>query len=230
LTTNYTYNKEVSKSYRKILAENNWKVVSDTNHENGTTEYGVVLSEIRAKDPDVVFFSTVFPTEAVAFMNQFLIQPTESLVYIQYCPNIPEFRKLLGPKANGVLWQTLIGWLPTKEGLAWVERYKKRFGVDPGYTAACNTYDSIYMWAEAVKAVGDPKNHKKVNEYILNNTYTGIGGTYKYNPKIQETIAGNVGEGIPNQFFQIQNGEQVLLVLGTESTGAKFELPPWLKK
>jgi branched-chain amino acid transport system substrate-binding protein len=163
-------------------------------------------------------------------MNQFLTQPTESLVYIQYCPNVPEFRELLGPKSNGILWQTLIGYLPTEEGLAWVERYKKRFGVQPGYTAACNTYDSIFMWAEAVKAVGDPKNHKKVNEYILNNPYTGIGGTYKFNPKTQEAIAGNVGEGIPNQFFQIQNVEQVLLVLGTEPTGAKFETPPWLKK
>lgn len=230
LTTNFTYAKGISKSFREIVEKNNWKVVSDTDHELGTTEYGVELSRIRAENPGIIFFSTHLPTEAVAFMNQFQTQPTESLVYIQYCPNVPEFRELLGPKANGVLWQTLIGYLPNKEGLAWVARYKKRFGKAPGYTAACNTYDSINMWAAAVRAVGDPKNYKKVNEYILKNPYNGIAGTYIFNPKTQEAIAGNVGKGIPNQFFQIQNGEQVLLVLGTIPTKAKFERPPWLKK
>jgi len=230
LTTSFIYAKNISRSLRDVVEENGWRIVSDTDHKLGTTEYGVELSEIRAANPDIIFFSTHLPAEAIAFMNQFLTQPTHSLIYIQYCPNIPEFREQLGPKANGVLWQTLIGYLPDKKGLAWVERYKKRFGNAPGYTAACNTYDAIHIWAAAVKAVGDSKNYAKVNDYILNNPYNGIAGTYRFNPKTQEAINGNVGKGIPNQFFQIQNGEQVLLVLGTEPTDAVFQTPPWFIK
>ena len=230
LTSSFIYAKNISRSFREIVEENGWKIVSNMDHKSGATEYGVALSEIRDVNPGIIFFSTNLPTEAIAFMNQFLIQPTNSLVYIQYCPNLPEFRGQLGSKANGVLWQTLIGYLPNKKGMAWVERYQKRFGNAPGYTAACNTYDAIHIWAAAVKAVGDPKNYTKINDYILKHSYNGIAGTYRFNPKTHEAVAGNAGEGIPNQFFQIQNGEQVLLVLGTEPTGAKFELPPWLVK
>ena len=230
LTSRFIYARNISRSFREIVEENGWKIVFDMEHKLGATEYGVSLSEIRDADPGIIFFSTNLPTEAIAFMNQFLSLPTRSLVYIQYCPNLPEFRELLGPRANGVLWQTLIGYLPDKKGLEWVERYQKRFGNAPGYTAACNTYDAIHIWAAAVKAVGDPKNYTKVNEYILKNPYTGIAGTYRFNPATHEAIAGNAGEGIPNQFFQIQNGEQVLLALGTEPTDARFALPPWLVK
>ena len=231
LTADDTYCQDISRTFKEELPERGWTVIHDTAHPLVTFEFGIELAAIRAEEPAIIFLSSYLPSVGAAFMTQFLADPIDALIYIQYGPSIPEFRELCGEKSNGVLWQTLIGWLPPPHGMGFSERFEARWGEIPAICAPANTYDHVYMWAHVVEKVGDPSDHAAVNAGIralglTEPAYTGISGTYRFDPVYPKTIRGELGEGIPNQFFQIQDELQVLIVLETALWG-DFIVPPW---
>ena len=182
LTSHITYNQEISAGLRDLIeADPEWGVVVDEIHPFvstefglGSTEFGVQLAKIRETNPGFIFFSTAFVPEAVAFVRQFLEDPTDSLLVIQYAPTAPEYRRMLGEQSLGVLWQTTIGPYPTYESYEYRERYMDRFGEAPGFCLAYSNYDQIMFWAEAVEAVGDVKDYRGICDYIMNTHMTGM--------------------------------------------------------
>ncbi len=51
---------------------------------------------------------------------------------------------------------------PSAEHDAWKARFKEMFGMDVPLTTPPSTYDSVMIWAEAVKAVGDPTKYAEI--------------------------------------------------------------------
>jgi branched-chain amino acid transport system substrate-binding protein len=228
LTQDWDYSASISTSFKKAAIDAKWEVVVDERHSFGATEFGVQLTKIREHNPSIIFFSTFTPVEAASFIRGFLMKPTKSIIYIQYAPSVPEFIDLLGPSANGVVWQVCSSYLPNKASQDWVERYKKRFGRNPGFCNASGCFDGVNIWAEAVRNVGDVKKYREIINYVLKNTYSGLSGKYKIDPDTQSAKPG--GDGIPMHFYQIQNGKHELLFLGDRAMEkVAFKDPPWLK-
>lgn len=175
LTTQITYNLEISAGLRNLIeADPDWKVVVDEVHPVGHPEvgvsvqdFGVQLAKIKEANPGFVFFSTAFVPESVAFVRQFLEDPSDSLLVIQYAPTAPEYRRMLDEKSLGILWQTTIGPYPTYVAQEYRERYTDRFGQEPGFALAYSNYDQIMFWAEAVEAVGDVKDYRGIIDYLM---------------------------------------------------------------
>ena len=223
---------DISQDIREVLKESGkWELVVDMGHEYGTTEFGPQLINIRKESPAVIFFSTYAPVEAVAFMNQFLEKPTKSLIFVTYAPSVPEFLELLGKeKAEGLLWgsqETLYG---TAEQEAYRDRFKARFGREPG---SSNVYDVVRCWAAAARRAGNPSEYRAVIKALTSYPYRGLLGTYKIN---EETHFGEAGaDFVPHRFFQIQDGKHKILYLhdrkylGRGDYKGTFELPPWIK-
>lgn len=174
-TAEVSYNLEISAGFREFIeADPDWEVVVDETHPYGSLEFGVSLAKIREADPGLIFFCDIMCPSSVAFVRQFLEDPTDSLVHVQYTPTIPEFKEMLGEESLGILWQTIIGPNPTYEAKAYAENYIDRFGTDPGACLAFSNYDMVMMWAEAVEAVGDVKDYRGIVDYIVNTHMQGL--------------------------------------------------------
>lgn len=233
LLMDYEWNIDIAKDIREVAAADpEWEIVIDETHPYGATEYGSQLIRIREENPGLIFFITFAPVELVSFMEQFLENPTDSIVYNPYTPSIPEFMELLGEeKAEGLFWGDQCSNYGTPKQREYQRKFEERWGEK---TENCLTYDTVMVWAEAVKRAGDPSDYEAVLQAAIDYPYEGIVGTYKINP---ETHVGTAGyDYIAHRFFQIQDGKNVMLYLhdepyeGTGEHAGSFEVPPWIGK
>jgi branched-chain amino acid transport system substrate-binding protein len=226
-----TYDMLIQQTFKEEAVANGWEVVLDDTYAYGNTEFGAQLAKIRAEDPAIIWGCITSVDSAVAFMNQFWQDPTDSLVYIQWAPNAPEFRELLGEKANGVLWQTLIAGLPTPEAEAFHDKFVETQGREPGATMAYQMWDNLYMWKTAVEDCGSPVDYDCVVDWFENlddHPYDGLMGTYGMDPETHNARSGD--EWLPLHFIQIQDQENHTLFLGTQQQeGEEFITPSWIE-
>lgn len=228
-----TYDMIIQQSFEDVAVANGWEVVLDDTYPYGTTEFGAQLAKIRAEEPAIIFGAITSTDSSVAFMNQFLDNPTNSLVYIQWSPASPEFIGLLGEKANGVLWQTLAAYLPTPENEEWVQAFEAEFGRLPGATWPSGQEDMLRTWIAAAESCGSPIPSDCIYDYLENladHPYTGRMGTYGMNPEYQNREAFTGDEWVPMHFIQIQDERDHTLFLGTQAVeGEEFQVPPWIE-
>ncbi len=233
LLMDFGWNIDIAEDIRRLAAADpEWEIVIDIMHPYGTTEYGPQLIKIRAQDPGLIFFITFAPVEIASFMDQFLKDPTDSLIYNPYTPSIPEFLELLGEeRAEGLFWGDQCSNYGTPKEEEFNRKFEERYGYTPKLAL---TYDTVMLWAEAVKRVGDPSDYEAVIQAAIDYPYEGVVGTYKIN---QDTHVGTPGlDYIAHRFFQIQDGKDVMLYLheepyeGTGRFAGSFEIPPWIGK
>jgi branched-chain amino acid transport system substrate-binding protein len=232
VSSNDAYSISIARTFRAGVTKLGWKVVQFDTYTVPQSEWGSTLTRIRARDPDVVFHSDYFVGDEASFIKQFAQAPTRSLVYQQYAPSVPEYLKLAGKAANGVLWATTTGTIVDDDlGKRFVAAYKKAYNQEPGLANAGNQYDGVRLWAQAAGLASDPLQYDEVNNHIHNLVVRGVNGSYKLGP--QQTNLPYPAEakdpslGQPLLTFQIQDGEHVLISPDPYTKG-EFQLPPWL--
>jgi len=233
-----SYDMLIKDGIADLAEENGWEIVMNDTYPYGTTEFGAQLARIRIEEPAIIFGSITSVDSAVAFVNQFLQNPTNSLIFLQWSPVASEFIQLLGENSNGLLWQTEYAYLPTKDNFEWVDEFKAEFGREPGMAWPALMDDMLNIWVQAVEEVGDPTDYDAINDYVRqlsDHPYEGRAGRYGINPERNEGLTG--AEWLPIHFYQIQDQENVLLFLGTEPfTGSdavpetEFITPPWIEQ
>ncbi len=226
---NITYDMYIQEGVKKAFEDAGWEIVLNDTYAYGNTEFGSQLAKIRAEEPSVIMGQLTSNDSAVAFMNQFLANPTNSLIYIQWSPASPEFINLLGDKANGVMWQTLVNILPENKDF-YYPMFEEEFGREPGANPP-QMWDDFHMWKTAVESCGSFEDNDCIVKYydeMDQHPYKGICGTYGFDPDKNKGRAGD--EWVPIQFIQIQNQKNVTLFLGTKlQEGTEFQVPPWIK-
>jgi branched-chain amino acid transport system substrate-binding protein len=223
-TAENDYTMNISRSFKNAAIDAGWEVVIDELHPWGTTEFGVQMAKIRGQDL-IIFASIIDLREAAAFMREFLKRPTNSIVYYQYSPSIPEFLDVVGDDSNGIVWQIENAPVPGPKADVWTKNYIERFKRNPGFGQAALLYDTVSVWAQGVRQVGKI-DQRAIAKAILGSDYNGVTGKYAYNAEDQYVKTGY--ENVPMHFYQIQNGKHVLLYLDDQPLG-KFMTPPWLK-
>lgn len=226
---NITYDMYIQQGARKAFEDAGWEVVLDDVYAYGNTEFGSQLAKIRAEKPAVIMGQITSTDSSVAFMNQFLTNPTNSLVYIQWSPASPEFINLLGEKANGVMWQTLYDILPQNKDF-YYPLFEAKFNRAPG-TWPPLVWDWMHIWKAAVESCGAFDDYACIVKYfdeLDQHPYTGLDGTYGMDPDSNKGRSGD--QWLPIQFIQIQDQKNVTLFLGTQAVeGTEFQIPPWIK-
>lgn len=195
-----------------------WEVVINETVPYGTTDWGSILTKIREEEPAAVCCSVLSVADISSFVNQFLENPTSSLLDISYMVVFSEVQEAVGEKLKGTMGYVTSYVLPGNED--WEQRFKTKFGMDYPLTTPPSTYDTAMVWAEAVKAVGDTRKYKEIADYIRENPYDGLLGLYDFdNP--EQTV--QPGPERPIAYAQYKgNGE--LSFFGVD----EFSLPPWL--
>lgn len=233
VTSNDPYSLTIAQSFQKSVEPEGWSTVVFEEFSIPQSDWGPTLVKIRAKNPGVVFFSDYTASDEASFMKQFRQAPTQSLVYQQYAPSVPEYLELAGDAANGVIWSTVIGTLTTDPiGQAFVEAYKAKYGQNPGLSNAGGQFDAIQLWAQAAGLAGDPYDYEAVNRNLKRIIYRGASGAYKFQPGILTLYPypdklDDPSLGMAHLTFQIQDGQH-RLISPAPYADSEFQLPPWL--
>lgn len=230
ISSDNAYSKTISEGMKDVFSKAGWAITVDELVPFGeVNDWRAMLAKVRQDPPDVVINTDYLPGNSASFLNQFMEDPTDSVVFLQYAPSVPEFLKLTGKKSTGVIYNQLGGVLdtpksPRARGL--MKKFKDRWGVESG-PYGVGLYEMTQMYFEALEKVGDPAKHKKIGLAIGATDRNAAEGRVKYDPKTHLAIQGT--DYIPILFYQLWDGERVLLSPQVYSTG-EFRLPPWMKQ
>lgn len=190
-------------------------------------DWRVMLSQIRENPPAVIINTEASSSNAASFMNQFMEDPTDSLLFIQYAPSVPEFVDLTKDNSTGVLYNMLGGPIsgevrPRTKEIG--EKYKAEYGYDSSiYGYIC--YEMVYLYANLLAKIGDPMDYAAINAELAMTDKEMVHGRVKFDPKTHLSMQ---GEGfLPIQFYQIWEGERVTIYPAEFATGDS-QTPPWM--
>jgi branched-chain amino acid transport system substrate-binding protein len=228
---NDNYDTTIATQCKIAMTHAGWTVSLFEQIQSPQNEWGPVLGKVRSTPPDIVFLASATLGDQVSFIKQFTQDPTKSIVYGQYIPSLKEYRQQSGPAANGAIWSTMTGVLPTTAGKNFRAAFQKRFGVPTSASTGGYSYDGMNLYLSAVKQAGTFTDHHKVVQALNQIQYEGVCGVYKFDPSDQVTwdypdqVSAPRG-GIPHLYVQIQNGVDQI-VAPAPFTTSKFQLPEY---
>ena len=151
-------------------------------------------------------------------------------------PSIPEYLKLAGEAANGVLWSTSSADPATTTRRAALRRRLQAGATseEPGFSNAGDQYDLVKLWARprawpATRTTSTRSTRSRAARW----PYRGVCGAYTLRPRPgrraspTRTTRSTRRSAMPHLTFQIQDGKQVLIAPDPYTTG-EFQLPDWL--
>lgn len=223
------YSMPIYQGLKKSMEAAGWtKTFDDVVPPVEINDWRVMLSQIRAKPPAIIINTEASSSNAATFMNQFMEDPMNALLFIQYAPSVPEFVELTKKNSTGVLYNMLGGPIsdavhPRTKEIG--EKYRAEYGYDSSiYGYIC--YEMVYLYADVLKTVGDPMNYAAASAELAKTDKQMAHGRVKFDPKTHLSVQ---GEGyLPIQFYQIWNGNRVTIYPSQYATG-KSQTPPWIK-
>ena len=243
ITLDNEYSRYVDESFRGNMKEGEvfgltipgfpkfgWKEVMHEVAEIGSVEWRPLISKIKKANPALLVFTDFVTSDEISFLRQFIPSPTNTLIYMAYGPQMPEFIMQGSDVANGIIHSTDVGQIPDENGLAWEQKFKAKFGRLPGLAVAANLYDEVYLWKAAVEKAGTYEDHAAVAAEISKIKYKGITGTAVFDPKTHtvEYATEKFPDCNPFMYYQIQDLNQVCV--DPKQVAKPFILPPWIKK
>lgn len=224
------YSKTIYNGIKKSFTAAGWTVTVDEMVPFGqVNDWRAILAKVRSDPPDVVINTDYLPANEATFLQQFLEAPTDSLLFLQYAPSVPEFVKLTADKSTGVLYNLLAGPILSPKNVLAKEigdKFKAKYGVEPG-TSGVSLYEEVMIYVDALKKVGKPDDHTAIGAALGATDKETAMGTIKFDPKTHLALQ---GDGyVPLQFYQLWKGDRVMLSPAKFATGS-FQLPPWMKK
>ena len=182
------YSANIANAVKEKAAEFGWEVSLFETVTVPISEWGPTLAKIRQDPPAVICVTHFLPADLAQFMVQFVPNPTESLIYMQYGPSIPAFRDIAKEASKGVVYATVVGALQDEIGTAFETRYKAKFGENAGHNAGAQPYDGAWIWATAAAlagGTGEPGNdaqNRKVADRMRSMIWRGVTGTTRFMP------------------------------------------------
>lgn len=205
------------------------------------SEWGPTLAKLRADPPAIVAVTHFYPQDQAQFMNQFMTQPTNSLVYMQYGASLAAFRDIAGKNSEGVIYATVIGALQDEIGKAFSAKYIGKFGEKSSPNGGGQTYQALHAYAVASALAGgsgkpyEPDQNKLVADRLRSLIFRGPMGTMRFNPDGQSAFCytsqtNDPSLGMPHIFSQIHDHKtDGVLIAPKPYDVAAFKSPSWMK-
>ncbi len=174
-------------------------------------------------------------------MIQFLTNPTNSLVYLQYGASLAAFRDIAEDASKGVLYATSIGCLQGEVSKEFSEAYIKRFGDKASPNGGGQTYSALHKYAVAAAVAGgvgkpyEAEQNRKIADRLRTIIYRSPMGAMRFDPTTQSAFTYPVQTndpslGMPLIYSQIKDkAKNGFLIAPSPYDVAKFEVPSWIK-
>ncbi len=174
---NNDYSVGFTQTFRDAAKGKGIEIVADEKIKDGDKDFSGQVTNIKAKNPDVIFFSGYY-TEGALIMKEARKQGVKANMFGGDGLFSPEFIKLGGSATEGSM--LALGFSPEQAPpvtAKFIESYKKKYsGQIPGLYAA-QGYDGVMMIADAIKRSNstDPKVFKTALAQTKN--FQGVSGT-----------------------------------------------------
>ena len=230
ISSDNPYSKTISEGMKTVFAEDGWTLTVDEIVPFGEVgDWRSILTKVRATNPNLVINTDYLPGNSALFLSQFLEEPSDSLVFLQYAPSVPEFVTLTGQKSTGVLYNLINAALDSQSwprGPELLAEYKDRFGIESG-AYGVGLYEMAHIYFDALESVGDPTRHEEIGRAIGAVAKDTAAGRLEFDPRTHVARPGE--DYIPTTFWQIVNGKRHLVGPAKFASSA-FMTPPWIKK
>jgi len=190
-------------------------------------DWRAVLSKTRQNPPSVIINTDHLPGNAATFTSQFLENPTNSLVFIQYAPTVPEYLTLTREKSTGIITSTLLGILPNERAREVNEAYKARYKLEAS-TYAHALYEMLYIYRDILASGVDPADRMGIAQALgaIEGRITAF-GMLSFDRATHLALSGD--EFMPLQIYQIQDGRRIL-ISPEYIAEDEFHTPPWMQQ
>jgi branched-chain amino acid transport system substrate-binding protein len=229
ISSDNVYSKTISEQMKKTFKADGWTITVDELVPFGEVDdWRPILAKVRQDPPALVINADYLPNNSATFLKQFLEQPTNSLLFLQYAPSVPEFVTLTGKASTGVLYDLLGGVVSSPKvplAISLAAAFKKKYGVESG-AYGIGLYEEMQVYFAALRKVGDPTKHDAIEAAIAATDMETAEGHLKFDPATH--LAMQDDAHYPITFFQIWDGKRVLISPAHDATGT-FQLPPWMK-
>jgi branched-chain amino acid transport system substrate-binding protein len=242
ITGPITYSINIAEAIKSKAAEYGYEVSIFETVQAPTSEWGPTLAKIRKDSPGFIVITHFFPQDQAQFMIQFLTNPTDSLVYLQYGASLAAFRDIAGDASKGVLYATNIGCLQGEVSKQFSEAYIKRFGDKASANSGGQTYSALHMYAIAAAEAGgvgksyEAEQNRKIADRLRTMIYRSPMGIIRFDPANQSAFSYPVQTndpslGMPLIYSQIKDKtKNGVLIAPSPYDVEKFEVPSWIKK
>jgi branched-chain amino acid transport system substrate-binding protein len=206
------------------------------------TDWGPTLAKLRADPPAVIAVTHFYTQDQAQFMNQFMNDPTDSLVYLQYGASLAAFRDIAGDNSVGAIYATVIGAMQDEIGTSFADAYKARFGDNASPNGGGQTYQALHAYALAAALAGGPgapyeeDQNRAVADRLKSLIYRGPMGTMRIRPDTQSaysypTETRDPSLGMPHIFSQVHDkAKDGVLISPAPYDVGDYQTPPWMKR
>ena len=231
ISSDNAYSRTISEGMKTSFEEGGWNIVVDELVPFGEVgDWRAILARVRETNPDLVINTDYLPGNSALFLNQFLEEPTESMMFLQYAPSVPEFVTLTGENSAGVLYNLINAPLNSESwprGQELMQAYEAKFGLESGVYGV-GLYEMTNFYFEALAEVGDPTERKAVADAIGKIKRPTVAGNLEFDPETNVALQSN--DHIPVSFWQIQEGGSRVLIEPGKYANGDFLLPPWMSQ
>lgn len=230
ISSDNPYSKGISEGMKPLFKAAGWTITVDELVPFGeVSDWKPILAKVRQDPPDLVINADYLPGNSALFVKQFLEKPTNSLVFLQYAPSVPEFLKLTGAQSTGILYDLIGAPIDSPKwprGQALLKGYKDKYGVESG-AYGVGLYEMAQLYFKALAAVGNPGDHAAIGAALGKQKADSVAGPIEFNPKTH--VALQDADHVPVTFFELWDSKRVLVAPGKYASGS-FQTPPWMTK
>jgi branched-chain amino acid transport system substrate-binding protein len=235
-----TYSINIANSIKDKAKEYGYEISLYETVQAPTSEWGPTLAKLRADQPGFIAVTHFFPADQAQFMIQFLTNPTNSLIYLQYGASLAAFRDIAGDASVGVLYATNIGVLSGDVGKEFTDKYVAKYGPKASPNGGAQTYEALHLFAQAAAMAGgvgkpyEDEQNRKVAARLKASIFRGPTGVIRFDQASQQGFSYPVQTkdpslGMAHIFSQIKNkAENGAIISPAPYDVAKFELPRWM--
>ncbi|MDM8522784.1 branched-chain amino acid ABC transporter substrate-binding protein [Desulfococcaceae bacterium HSG8] len=175
------YSEDLAKLTREKWEAAGNKVVAFEVVNKGEQDHSSLVTSIKSKAPDVVFW-TAYYADGALVIKQLRQGGYTKQIAVGDGSNSPKLMEIAGKAAEGVFCfsNPTVEYLPAAK--AFSGDYKKSFKQDPGPYSAL-AYDGIYLMADAMKRAGSADKKAIMAALKATKDFKGIAGSISFTPE-----------------------------------------------
>jgi branched-chain amino acid transport system substrate-binding protein len=211
-----------------------WNIVGKEVHPLGTTDYSMMLRDVRKSGAQILFIWDHMP-ESLSLVKQWhdYKVPAAPVGFVGPTDDPAMWKQTNGKIAYLVEWGGEGGSLPDQQITAqtkhFFDAFKKRWGVEPRGAVHAPSYAVVYLIKDAIERAGTLDPDALITAIEQADMITP-GGRMRFDKKNHQAIYGyDPKETLVGQALQWQDGKRVTIWPPKIATG-EYKLPPWMKK
>lgn len=199
-----------------------------------SADWAALTDELERLEPAAVMIAQFLAEELAAFQRLAAARLPATVIYAIYAPSVPEFLKIAGRDAEGIVWATVTGTYDDSIGQRFRADYASSYGQPPGWSHAGIAYDEIHLLAQAWMAVPQPRDFAAVSREVRRLRYRGVNGSYFLDNAEQSGLGfpdttPDPSLGQAHLVLQVQDGSH-LIISPPPYAESRFRIPTSLRR